>query len=161
MAQKKNKERKQNLVNYKNKIRKQMSEQKSNIPNIRQYPVWSSTETIEVSGLEWEQIYNLLNIFRQAIVAGESVMQRNLEKGKVTMKYVDEQGAEVSQEQVAEYTKQLQEFFAKRAEEEKAAESKKEQTPVILDSLGSPATSETSEELPASPGENVNPLKAV
>lgn len=154
MAQKKNKARKQNLINYKNKVKRKMSEQTQNIPNIRQYPTWSSQESIEVTGLEWEQIYNVLNIFRQAIVAGESVMQRNLEKGKIQMKYVDEAGQEVSPEQVAEYTKQLQEFFAKRAADEKSDTV----VPTILDAAGSPVTSA---DLAPDTAEKPNPLKAV
>lgn len=151
MAQKKNKERKQNLVNYKNKIKKQMSEEKNvqEIPELRQYPVWKSQDTIEVSGLEWEAIYNLLNVFRQAVVAGESVMQRNTQNGKIVMKYVDKDGKEVSTEQVEQYTKQLQEYFARKAEEDAKATK----------STG--LVSETGETIPAPQEEAKNPLKAV
>lgn len=150
------KKRKQKLVNYKNKVKKQMSDQNQNqqIPEIRSYPIWNSQETIEVSGLEWEAIYNYINIARQAVVAGESVMQRNTQSGKITMKFMDSEGKEVSNEEVQEYTKKIQEMFQQKAKEQ--AEKKGS----ILTPEGEPIqTAEVSEtqETPKDP----NPLRAV
>ena len=157
MSQKKNKERKQQLLNYKTKIKNQMSKEQEQldiqkIPQLKQFPIWKSQEEIIVSGLEWEAIYNALNIFRQGIVAAESVMQRNTESGKITMKFVDENDQEVAPEKVAEYTKQLQEYFAKRAESEKSESPKSS----ILTAEGEPATSND-----IAPSESPNPLRAV
>lgn len=162
MAQKKNKDRKENLQKFKQKIKKQMADDKAanELQKIKQYPVWASKETIEVSGLEWEAIYGVLNMFKQGIVAAESVMQRNMQNGKITMKYIDENNEEVSPDKVEEYTKQLNEFFAK-----KAAEEQKEKTKLV-DATGSPVTSETpdaekTDNAPTDSGASKSKLKAV
>lgn len=120
MAQKKNKDRKENLNNYKQKIKKmaESKEQELSIPNIQQVPTWGSQETIGLTGLEWENIYNLVNFHKQAVVAAESVMQRNIQEGKIVMKYYDENRQEISSEKVAEYSKQMQAYFTKKAEAE-------------------------------------------
>lgn len=158
MAQKKNKDRKQQLVNYKQKIKKaKMADQQNELQQLRQYPIWSSKETIEMTGLEWESIYNLLNLFKQGIIAGESVMQRNIQKGKITMKYLDENNQEVAPEQVEEYTKKLQDFFAKRAEEEAKAKKSVNSN----DSTASAEVAEAPKENPDANKDNKNNLKAV
>lgn len=159
MAQKKNKERKEQLNNFKTKIKKQMAEDQTmqELEGLRSYPIWKSQEKIEVSGLEWQSIYNVLNIFREGLVAAESVMQRNMEQGKVTMKYVDSNDKEVSTEKVAEYTKQMQALFEKRqAEQVKEPDIRITNIPgngvsPILTQDGAVQASTTSE----------NPLKAV
>ena len=152
MAQKKDKDRKQNLINFKNKTKAQMAKKvtEESLQDVKQYPVWKSQEKIEVSGLEWESIYNVLNIFRQAVVASESVMQRNIENGKIEMKYVDSTGKELTPDQIEEYTRQLQEFFA--AKQKEASEA----LPNVAET--SPILTETGEKQPT---KSDNPLKAV
>ena len=153
MAQKKNKERKEQLNNFKTKIKKQMAEDQTmqELEGLRSYPIWKSQEKIEVSGLEWQSIYNVLNIFREGLVAAESVMQRNMEQGKITMKYVDANDKEVSSEKVAEYTKQMQALFEKRQAEQAKEPQSQEAVSPILTQDGAIQTSTTSE----------NTLKAV
>lgn len=119
MAQKKNQDRKQQLQKFKSKIKERMSEEQlqqelAEVPQISGFPVWKSQEKLEISGLEWEKIYNLINIFREAVVAGESVMQRNTELGKITTRYVDKAGVEVTEEKVKEVQKQIQDIISKR-----------------------------------------------
>lgn len=131
MAQSKNKERKQKLENFKSKQKKKnMDETTKTIPQVRSFPVWASNSTLEVSGLEWEAIYNYINVARQAVVAAESVMQRNIEAGKITNRFVDETGAEVSPEKVEEYTAQLQKLFAERVKQQEE-ESKAKKSPLV------------------------------
>jgi hypothetical protein len=142
MAQPKNKDRKKQLENFKQNTKRRMSkEQAPEVSQIRSYPIWGSQEKLEISGLEWEAIYNALSIFKSAIIASESVMQRNTENGKITNKFVDENGKEVSSEKVAEYTAQMNEFFAKRAAEQ-AKESTPEPTSTILSETGEPVKKE-------------------
>lgn len=158
MAQKKNKERKQKLEQFKQKEKKKMSDQKvqeqlSKLPQINQYPVWNPNEKIEVSGLEWESIFNLLNIFRQAIISGESVMQRNLASGKIRMKYVDAAGNEVQPEKVDEYRKEVEAILASQKGDTKQAVNK------IVSETGEPFTGvDTQSEVVANPSAD---LKAV
>lgn len=160
MAQKKNKDRKQNLINFKNQVKRKMAEnQEQSIPQIRQFPQWASDSKIEVTGMEWEAIYNCINIFRQGIVASESVMQRNVESGVITNKFVDAEGKDVSPEDVATYTKQLQELFQKRVADQQKAETKSEPTG-ILTADGEPAATTSSKDAQESK-DTENPLHAV
>ena len=153
MAQKKNKDRKEQLLKFKQKTKKQMAEQNelAQVGEIRSYPTWKSQEKIEVSGLEWQSIYNVLNIFREGLVAAESVMQRNLEQGKIVMKYVDGNDKEISAEKVAEYTKQMQEIFEARQKQAQEVPQTETVSPIL--------TAEG--ESQASVTDGGNPLKAV
>ncbi len=118
---------------------------------LRSFPIWNSKDTIEVTGLEWEKCYNALNIFREAIVASESVMQRNAAKGIITTKFIDENDQEVSPEEVEKYTKELQAYFAARAAEEAAADEAENTSP-ILTAEGEKTQKKTAK---------ANPLKSV
>ena len=153
MAQKKNKDRKQQLLNFKQKTKKKMDENQviNELQGIKTYPVWASQEKLDITGLEFEAMYNAINIFREGLVAAESVMQRGLEQGKITMKYVDAEGKDVAPEKVKDYSEKMQAILkARQAEQEKG------NTPAPT----SPILTETGEKQAPSV-ETVNPLKAV
>lgn len=144
-----NTKRKSKVEQFKQKTKKRMNESK--IPQLRSFPIWKSQDTINVSGLEWQSIYNALNIFREAIVASESVMQRNTESGVISTKFIDENDQEVPKEKVEEYMKQLQAFY-----EAKESKGNQEKTS-ILTAEGEPATLQKDQSEPDRPNE----LKAV
>lgn len=152
--------RKEKLNIYKQKTKKRMSEQNKPTPpkQLRSFPIWKSQDKIDVTGLEWEKMYNALNIFREAIVASESVMQRNAASGVITTKFIDENDQEVSPEEVEKYTKELQAYFAAQA-----AEQAKTDTPAGMPST-SPILTETGEtQAPTTPAKKSkeNKLTAV
>jgi len=95
------------------KTQRKMSEVKiPESPIAQQYPVWNSKDSIEMNGLEFEAIYNFLNLFRNAVMAGESILQKNLENGKVHFTYKDKDGKDVPEDVVKEYQEQIQKYFA-------------------------------------------------
>lgn len=104
---------------------KRMSEKKSieipQSPVAEQYPVWNSKEIIEVSGLEWEAIYGFLNMFSNAVMAGQAVLNRNMQSGKIKWVYKDAEGNDVAQEEVEKYQAKIQEYFQSQTEKAKAA----------------------------------------
>lgn len=97
----KNPDRKKNLQKFKegvqikrkikNKISKIMSERneipQNGLPEIRQSPVWNSDAMLEISGAEWEAIFNFIEGSSSAFMAANAVMSRNIINGKVKMKF--------------------------------------------------------------------------
>lgn len=88
---KKDKSRKSNLEAYKQKQKLKtqiMSENQVPQPApIRQVPVWKSSEILEITGLEFEAIYNYINSVQGAYAAMQSVMNRNILSGKVNIDF--------------------------------------------------------------------------
>lgn len=82
-------------------------------PSIRQYPVWSGQETIEMYGAEWEQIFNFINGVQSAYMAVNSVMNRNVLNGKIKMKFDRVNPDGTSTPLTAEEEKPYQDEFAK------------------------------------------------
>jgi hypothetical protein len=108
MAQKKDKSRKQKLEKYKKS--KKMSEAPEMKP-FRQVPVWQSNETFEIQGSELESLYNFFSIFTQAFGAVNQVFARGVQSGKIKTEFEYADGTPVPAEQVAAYTKKLNEYF--------------------------------------------------
>jgi hypothetical protein len=80
------KKHKAKTVIYKqqNKL-KTMSEQPQaqGLPEVRQRPYWNSHETLELSGLEFEYIYNAFQPLTNAFAALNSILNNNIVKGKI------------------------------------------------------------------------------
>jgi hypothetical protein len=99
----KNPERNKNLKSYKNRIqtekqiknkintimseRTQQSNQPVGMPEIRQSPVWKSDEMLEITGAEWETLFNFVENSSAAFMAANAVMSRNIINGKVKLKF--------------------------------------------------------------------------
>ena len=144
--------RRSKLTNFKEqqkaKNKKQrMSNEAANIPDlpkINQRPYWNSQEDITIKGFEFEAMVNAINIFREGVTAVESSLQRNIQTGKVKMKYFDEDGTELTPEQVEVVTKQYAEYFNAVAAQRQAIDQKSSEPikKLILDEAGSPISSE-------------------
>lgn len=117
-----NKSHKVRVTNFKNAHKsKKMNEQ--NLPKnpiANQFPIWSAQENIEMNGLEFEAIYNFLNLFRQAVMAGESILQKNIQTGKIKWKFEDAEGKELPKDVVEAYQKEIASFFQAQQSAQKA-----------------------------------------
>src|SRR6188768_2906446 len=84
----KNPNRKKQLNNYKTK-KTQMSSTSANQPKpeIRQTPCWKQGDIIEMTGQEWEEIYNFINGATGAFMATNQVMSRNIVNGNVKLRF--------------------------------------------------------------------------
>lgn len=112
MAQRKNKERKQNLLKYKKSKLKLMSESKApEMRPFRQVPNWSSTEKFEMSGEEFGALYNFFNIFAPAYTAIQQVFARGYKAGKVVINYEDLEGNPIADDEINKYTEKLNTYF--------------------------------------------------
>lgn len=131
MKSRKNPKRKEKLSNYKqkNKKVKQMSTQQPQsqgfgLPEIRQSPVWNSNDMLEISGEEWNTIFNYIESGNQALYAANAVMSRNIVNGKVKLKFdklnKDKNGYdEMTPEEEAPYQAEVQAAIEKAIEMQK------------------------------------------
>jgi hypothetical protein len=80
------KNHKAKVINHKQtKKQKTMSDnsQSQGMPEIRQRPFWNSHESLELSGFEFEHIYNSFQAITNAIAALNSILNNNIIKGKI------------------------------------------------------------------------------
>jgi hypothetical protein len=121
------KSRKENLSEYKEKVKEKQT--MANLPEQRpfqQVPTWDSNSTFEIKGFELEALYNFFNIFSPAFTSIQQIFARGVQAGTIKIGYQYEDGTPVSSEEVADYTKKIQEYFAQRqAEEDEKAEKPK------------------------------------
>lgn len=138
-----NQSHKERVNNFKLKQKVQrMSEQIEfpESPVAQQYPVWSSKAAIEMSGLEFEAIYNYMATQRNAVMAAESILQKNLQNGTIKYVYKDKEGKEVPDEEVAKYQAAISKFYEdqQKAQDQKGVPNLNS----IVGPDGKPATSE-------------------
>lgn len=106
------KTRKDNLLKYKKS--KKMSKAVPEMKPFRQIPTWESSEKFEIEGSELESLYNFFNIFAPLVTTVQQIFSRGLADGKIKMNYEYEDGKSVPTEEVEEYTKKLNEYFAQK-----------------------------------------------
>jgi hypothetical protein len=150
MAQRKNKDRKENLNKYKNQ-RKQMNENQTlanSLPPVRNYPVWDQNANIVIKGFEWEAIQNGLAQIQLAQQAAQSVMSRNIVNGTISMGFekLDPQTLQyvaMTAEEAAPHIKQFEEelnaFRVKVAEANKPKAEEVAASPILTEA-GQPYT---------------------
>lgn len=124
----KNKDRKENLLNYKTKRKQMNQELAQKLPPVRSIPTWPQDAKIEVTGFEWEAIQNAIVQMQVAQQAAQSIMSRNILNGQITMDFeklnpqtleYEPMNVEEKQKHVNEYNEMLANFKAslnKRAE---------------------------------------------
>lgn len=119
MAQRKNKERKQKLLKYKNSKVKVMSDQNKapEMRPFRQVPNWDSTEKFEMNGEEFGALYNFLNIFAPAYTAIQQVFARGYKAGKVKVTYEDMEGKLIPDAEINAFTEKLNAYFKEQNED--------------------------------------------
>jgi hypothetical protein len=106
-----------------------MEEILENQKPFNQVPSWDSTEKFELTGVEFEQIYNFINIFIPPINCIQSVFNKGIADGRIRMKYEYTDGSgEVEEQEVIQYTKALNEYF-----KNKILDQEKEKNDIKLD----------------------------
>lgn len=107
--------RKEKLLKYKESKKVKMSK----LPdmNLRQVPVWNSTDEFTLQGVELEALYNWYTQMAPAFMAIQQVFARGIKDQKIKVRYEREDGTQVSDDEVKSYTEQLNAYFKKRAAE--------------------------------------------
>lgn len=74
----------------------------------RQIPLWNDNEEFKISGKELKAIEHISEAFSKFLPVLETILMRNLENGKITVRYEDLDGNELSKEEIlAMYQKML------------------------------------------------------
>lgn len=90
-----------------------MSEQtKPQLPEVRQIPIWSSNETIEMNGLEFQAIYEAMATIQQTAMVLQNIVTRNIMNEKIRLDFekLDPQTntyVEMTQEEKAPHAEQV------------------------------------------------------
>jgi hypothetical protein len=82
------KEKVEKFKDSQNQKLRQMAEiQQPQIPEVREVPIWSSNQTIEMNGLEFQAIFNYINNVQGAYGAIQSIMNKNIINGNVKLSF--------------------------------------------------------------------------
>jgi len=116
------KSRKEKLDNFKQKQKqknKVMSEQTVDqapqFKPFRQVPHWEPDAEIKITGAQFETLKDFFNIFSEPIQTMQDIFSKNLNDGVIQIKYLDNDNAEISKDEVQGYMLQMREYFAKEA----------------------------------------------
>jgi hypothetical protein len=126
------KSRKDKLNNYKKQHKKSliMQENQLNLPEVREVPTWAADQKIEVTGKEFELLYNFVTSVGDAHAAAQSIMSRNILNGNIQMsfeKLVKTDNGDVSYEKMspeesapkqAEYQKLIDSILAQQVRQD-------------------------------------------
>lgn len=101
-------------------------EQLSQLKPFNQIPTWPRSSQIVMSGLEFEQIYNFIQMFSGPVMAMQSVFDRQLNNGTIKIKYEYADGSgTVPEEEVERYNELLSTLMKEKMEaQDKPAISK-------------------------------------
>lgn len=84
----------------------------------RQVPHVEPDQLLEISGQEYQILQEFLGVFAEPITVMQNIFRRNLNNGKVTIKYIDNEGAEVSKEEVQAYMTEMTNYLQTQAKAE-------------------------------------------
>ncbi len=93
-----------------------MSENLNEIKPFRQVPSCDADAILSITGAELEAIQTFLNVFKVPIAAVDSIFNRNLNEGKIVIKYIQEDGTEISQEEATSYLEKMREVLKEKGD---------------------------------------------
>jgi len=83
-----------------------MSEQK--LKPFFQIPTWEKDAQITITGEEFLKLKEVFDIFAQPVYIMETIFRRNLNTGTIKIKYEDEEGNEMSEDEVRAIHEEVQ-----------------------------------------------------
>jgi len=94
-----------------------MSEQINEIKPFKQVPFCEADTKLVITGAELEVLQNTINLFAGPVVALQNILKRNIDEGNIIIKYVQQDGTEISKEEATEYLKKAAEFLKANVDE--------------------------------------------
>lgn len=85
----------------------------------RQVPQWADDAKFEITGSQMRAIQNLFEVYTPLVQAIEPVFVQALNDGKITIRYEDLEGNELSQQEVDDMLKQYAETLAQKLDSKK------------------------------------------
>jgi hypothetical protein len=131
------------------------------IADFMQQPYWDSKDKIEITGNDFEILYNFTQMFGPAVDAARRTMQANINTGVVKTRYVKEDGTEVGIDHVKAYQEKFNEYMEQMKAQASAISNETKNAPSnIVNMQGEPVSSESAptEDSPSLEAENSNIL---
>lgn len=75
----------------------------NNLKPFRQVPSCDADTVLSITGAEFDAIQNVINIFKSSVSAVDSIFNRNINEGKIVIRYIQEDGTEISKEEVTKF----------------------------------------------------------
>jgi hypothetical protein len=76
-----------------------------------QVPYCEPDTVLTITGEEFEIIQQTLNIFKAPLDAIQSIFDRNINQGNITIKYVLQDGSEITKEQAIDYLNKATQYL--------------------------------------------------
>jgi hypothetical protein len=86
------------------------------IKPFRQVPYCEPDTILSITGEELESIQNILNIFQTPLNAVQTIFDRNINQGNITIKYIQQDGTEITKEEAEKYVIQAKNFLKSKKE---------------------------------------------
>ena len=85
----------------------------SKLKRFNQVPTWEQDSKFEITGAEFLKMKEFFDIFAEPVYVLENIFARHLNSGTIKIKYEDEEGNEMTEEEVQEQIKLAQEQMKK------------------------------------------------
>lgn len=76
-----------------------------------QVPYCEPNAVLTITGEEFEAIQQVLNIFKTPLDAIQSIFDRNINQGNINIKYVLQDGSEITKEQAIDYLNKATQYL--------------------------------------------------
>lgn len=81
------------------------------IKPFKQIPYCEQDTKLSITGSEFVAIQNVINMHKASVDAIQSVFDRNINEGNITIKYIDQNGNEITKEEATKYLKKASEYL--------------------------------------------------
>lgn len=98
-----------------------MSEKLNEIKPFKQIPYCEENTLLTITGAEYETLRNSVNMIRESAEAINSIFVRNLNEGNILVKYVQQDGTEISEQEAIDYLKKASEYLKENSKDEEKA----------------------------------------
>lgn len=76
-----------------------------------QVPYCEPDAVLSITGEEFEAIQQVLNVFKAPLDAIQSIFDRNINQGNINIKYILQDGSEISKEQAIDYLNKATQYL--------------------------------------------------
>lgn len=76
-----------------------------------QVPFCEPNAMLSITGEEFEAIQQVLNVFKAPLDAIQNIFDRNINQGNISIKYILQDGSEISKEQAIDYLNKATQYL--------------------------------------------------
>ena len=88
------------------------------LKRFRQIPTWNPKAKFHLTGEEFLELKTFFDTYARPLFFMEQIFERHINSGTIEMKYEDEEGKEMTQNEIEEIMKEYEKLSAKDEKEE-------------------------------------------